>query len=106
MVEELTPVEFERLRAAGETWQLVDVREDWEVNTASVDGAIWIPMAEIPARHEELDSATPVAVLCYSGGRSGRVAEFLDAAGYGRVANIAGGIDAWAQTADLSIPRY
>jgi rhodanese-related sulfurtransferase len=103
---EITPTELNRRRQNGELWQLVDVREPWEVETASVEGANCIPMAEIPRRFTELDRATPVAVLCHSGGRSARVAAFLCENGFASVANVTGGIDAWSLQVDAGIPRY
>jgi len=106
MVEELSPRQFVDLRDAGELWQLLDVREPWEIETASVAGCITIPMADIPARRNELDEHLPLAVLCHSGVRSARVAAYLAATGYERVANIAGGIDAWSLEIDATIPRY
>lgn len=106
MIEQLTPAEFVAKRAAGELWQLLDVREDWEIETAGVSGSINIPMIEIADRRGELDPAAPVAVLCKSGGRSARVAQFLAAAGFARVANIDGGIDAWTDTVDPGLRRY
>jgi rhodanese-related sulfurtransferase len=106
MIETLTPAEYLRRSAAGELWQLVDVREPWEIEIASLAQTVNIPMGDIPSRHAELDPARPVAVLCHSGGRSARVAKYLAQQGYSRVANIEGGIDAWAQGLDSSIPRY
>ena len=106
MIEQLTPAEYVARAAAGELWQLVDVREAWEVETASVRDAIHIPLRELPSRAGELDASQPVAFLCHSGGRSARAAEFCAAQGFARVANIAGGIDAWASTVDPDLPRY
>ena len=106
MFEEMTPTEFSGLRQNGELWQLVDVREPWEVETARVAGACCIPMGEIVQRLDELSRDTPVAVLCHSGGRSARVAAFLCENGFASVANISGGIDAWSQQIDPTIPRY
>lgn len=106
MNEDLTPVDFARLRESGELWQLLDVREKWEIETASVADSIRIPMGEVPDRRHELDEYTPVAVLCHSGVRSARVAAYLAATGFSRVANITGGIDEWSQRVDSSIPRY
>lgn len=106
MVEQLTPEQFAARRAAGELWQLLDVREPWEIDTAAVDHTDAIPMAELETRYPELDAAMPVAVLCHSGGRSAMAAAFLEQRGFRRVANIAGGIDAWSLTVDPSIPRY
>ncbi|MES2936611.1 MAG: rhodanese-like domain-containing protein [Pseudomonadota bacterium] len=89
---------------------VLDVREPWELQTASVnaDGfeLVAIPMNTVPARLGELDPARPVACLCHHGARSQRVAMFLAQQGFGEVANIAGGIDAWSAERDPSVPRY
>ena len=103
---DLSPAEFLARRAAGEHWQLLDVREPWEIGLAGVDTAVCIPMGEIAARLPELDPNLPVAVLCHSGIRSARVAAALRATGFRKVANVTGGIDAWSLTVDPSIPRY
>ena len=66
MYEDISPSDFERLRDSGEFWQLVDVREAWEVEIASVAQSIHIPMAEIPIRQAELDADKPLAILCHS----------------------------------------
>jgi len=65
-----------------------------------------IPMNEIPARIAQLDPERPVACLCHHGARSQRVAMFLVQNGFTRVANIAGGIDAWSAERDEGVPRY
>ncbi|MFD1203710.1 MULTISPECIES: rhodanese-like domain-containing protein [Sporosarcina] len=78
----------------GETLNLIDVREDDEVATGMISGAIHIPLGEIPERMEELDKATPYVLICRSGGRSGRAAEFLEAQGYD-VTNMVGGMLDW-----------
>ena len=106
MIEEIAPQEFRLRCATSELWQLLDVREDWELQTAAVEGTINIPMAAIPTRLAELDAARPVAVMCHSGVRSRRVAEFLKENGFEQVANVTGGIDAWSLTVDTSVPRY
>ncbi|MDZ7767770.1 MAG: rhodanese-like domain-containing protein [Woeseia sp.] len=106
MVEELSPAGYLSLQQDGELWQLVDVRESWETEIAAIDGALHIPMSEIPARYRELDAAKPVALLCHSGARSARVAGFLAQQGFSRVANISGGIDQWSVEIDPAIPRY
>lgn len=106
MYEDISPTEFRAQSDTGQKWQLLDVREDWEIEIAAVPGSIRIPMAEIPSRQSELDASVPVAVLCHSGVRSARVAGFLMHNGFSRVVNIAGGIDAWALEVDDSLPRY
>ncbi len=106
MIEEIEPSELSCRQKAGELWQLLDVREAWEIETASIRGTIHIPMAGVPERLGELNPELQTAVLCHSGGRSRRVAEYLKACGFRRVANINGGIDLWSQTVDPSIARY
>lgn len=106
MIEELTPSEYVARVAAGELWQLVDVREPWEIETARIENTLDIPLRDLPSRLRELDPARPVAFICHSGGRSARAAEFCAASGHARVANIRGGIDAWSVTVDPTIPRY
>lgn len=90
----------------GELWQLLDVREPWEIDIASVAGTMKIPMADVPARYDELPAGTGIAVLCHSGVRSDRVASWLVSNGFESVANIVGGIDAWSRDIDSAIPRY
>ena len=89
---------------------LLDVREPAEWRTASVQPGpftlLTMSMGTVPARLQELDPDTPVACLCHHGGRSTQVAQFLVNRGFAQVANIAGGIDAWAVELDTSIPRY
>lgn len=106
MYEDLTPEEFVRRRADNELWQLLDVREPWELEIARVQSTLDIPMGEIPQRLDEIDRDRPVAVMCHGGVRSAQVAAFLTQQGLQQVANIAGGIDAWSTTVDDSIPRY
>jgi rhodanese-related sulfurtransferase len=88
---------------------LLDVREPWELQTASVVPAgftlVAIPMNEIPARLAELGESQRIACLCHHGARSQRVAAFLNQNGFDQLANVAGGIDAWSSH-DPSVPRY
>jgi rhodanese-related sulfurtransferase len=113
MISQVRPSDLsawmDSVRAQGEPFVL-DVREPWELQTASVQPAgfelVAIPMNEIPARIAELDPARPVACLCHHGARSLRVAGFLAQSGFAEVANIAGGIDAWSGELDAGVPRY
>lgn len=103
---DLTPTELSERRAIGELWCLLDVREGWELELAQVADCLHIPMREVPQRLDELDKNEAIAVLCHSGGRSARVAQFLLGNGFSKVANIKGGIDAWSCQLDASIARY
>ena len=87
---------------------LVDVREPFEYQTAKIEGAEFIPMRQIP---EQVGSPTlprekHLLIHCHHGGRSLRVTEYLRAQGYPRVTNVAGGIHAWSQRIDPSVPVY
>ena len=88
---------------------LLDVREGWEVQTASAKpedlDLLHMPMQTIPARLDELDKTRPIACLCHHGGRSMQVASFLMQHGF-EVVNVAGGIHAWSAQVDPSIPVY
>ena len=108
-VPELTPTEFcarwsedER----GTSVVLLDVREQDELAAAAVAEARHIPMREIPARLGELERTVPLVVMCHSGGRSRRVAEYLLGNGFQQVFNLRGGIDAWSTEIDPQVPRY
>ncbi len=105
-VEELSPRDFCDRRAAGEQPQLLDVREAWERDIATLPQDLWIPMAQVPARLGELDPQRPVVVYCRSGARSLQVANFLSEHGYERVANLSGGILRWSRDIDPTIPSY
>jgi rhodanese-related sulfurtransferase len=108
-VPELSPTEFAARwpsYATGEDVVLLDVREHDELAIAAVDGARHIPMREVPARIGDLDSGKPLVVMCHSGGRSRRVAEFLQGNGFTIVFNLKGGIDAWSTQIDSRVPRY
>lgn len=111
MIEQLRPAQLPQWLRSNEGDALVlDVRENAELRAASVkpDGfeLVHIPMNEIPGRLGQLDPGRAVAVLCHHGARSMRVAMFLQAQGFEKLANIAGGIEAWSQELDPSVPRY
>jgi len=85
---------------------LLDVREPWEVEKASLAGITPIPMQQIPARVGELGRDRAIVAVCHHGGRSMQVAMFLQAQGFGNLSNLAGGMDAWSREIDPQIPRY
>ncbi|WP_027816658.1 rhodanese-like domain-containing protein [Paraburkholderia bannensis] len=85
---------------------LLDVREPWEIETAKIDGIVSIPMAQIPARSEELDDEAEIVCICHHGARSAQVAMFLQSRGFTKVFNLQGGIDAWSRQVDPKVPTY
>jgi rhodanese-related sulfurtransferase len=106
MVRELSPAEFAAQRAAGSDAVLLDVREPWELEIARLADSVHLPMAELAQRLDELDPQREVVVLCRSGSRSLAVARFLEARGFRSVANLSGGILAWARELDPSLVSY
>jgi sulfur-carrier protein adenylyltransferase/sulfurtransferase len=105
-VEEIPPAELQRRQARATPPRLVDVREPWEVAIAAIPGAIHIPLNELPQRLAELDPAVETVVMCKAGSRSLRAALFLESRGFGHVANLTGGIDAWARDVDPALQSY
>lgn len=105
-MNDISVEELAQWRASEKNFVLLDVREPDEVQTAALEGALHIPMRQIPARLNEIDTGAQIVVLCHHGGRSERVAQFLAVQGFAKVYNVAGGIDAYAKRVDPTIPRY
>lgn len=82
--------------AIGADSTVLDVREDYEWNAGHIDGALHIPLDQIPARLDELDPDEDLHVICRTGGRSFRVTQWLVANGFSAV-NVSGGMDAWVE---------
>jgi adenylyltransferase/sulfurtransferase len=95
-------------RSTGEPMTLLDVREADEVETAHIEGSVWIPLGELEARMDELEAARdrPIVVHCHHGMRSAKAVRQLLANGFRRVENLDGGIEAWSLTVDPEVPRY
>ena len=116
MIDQLNPSDFAAWRdsASHDLPIVLDVREPWELETASVkpDGfmLVHIPMQSIPDRIAELKDMHgadhPIACLCHHGMRSQQVAHYLAQSGFTAVVNLQGGIAAWAQQLDSSVPQY
>jgi adenylyltransferase/sulfurtransferase len=90
----------------GEDIHLLDVREPHELEISQLEGADLIPLGQLAARLSELDSADEMVVFCKGGTRSARALELLASAGFRKVKNLKGGINAWAQEVDPSLPIY
>ena len=105
MIQDLTPKEFRDCLVNDEV-TLVDVREQWEFDICQIKGAILIPMGEITENYVNLNKNKKIALYCHSGIRSMHVADFLLSKGFQSLANLQGGIDAWAQEIDTTVERY
>lgn len=85
---------------------LLDVREPWEHQTCHIPGVQLMPMQTVPLRYQELDPDATIVCICHHGGRSMQVANFLERQGYHQTINLTGGVHAWAQLVDASMPTY
>ncbi|MBV9130148.1 MAG: molybdopterin-synthase adenylyltransferase MoeB [Verrucomicrobia bacterium] len=85
---------------------LVDVREQFEYDISRIPGSRLIPLGELPARLSELDSADEIVLHCKVGGRSAKALRILQEAGFRKLNNLQGGITAWSDEVDPSIPKY
>ena len=120
MIAQVSPTNFAAWLFAAKTENastaplVLDVREPWELQTASVSpegfALLNVPMRSVPARLAELQenygADQPIACLCHHGVRSQQVALYLAQQGFTDVVNLQGGIAAWAQLHDTSIPQY
>ena len=102
----LEPAELKRMLDAREPLVLIDVREPWEAERVQIPGSLLVPFGNLAARVAELDPAAPTIVYCHHGPRAFSAAEFLARRGFGSVAVLNGGIDAWAREADPMAARY
>ena len=105
-MNEISVAELAKKHNAGEDFLLLDVREPDELEVASIAWAKTIPMGDVPVRIDELPKNKPIAVLCHGGTRSGKVTKFLNENGYPNAVNVAGGIRAWSNEIDSSVPQY
>ncbi len=98
--------ELKRKIDAGEEFVLVDVREPYEFDIGRIPGSTLIPLGELHSRMSELDSADEIVIHCKMGARSAQAVRALKDAGFGKLYNVEGGILAWAERIDPSVPKY
>jgi molybdopterin/thiamine biosynthesis adenylyltransferase/rhodanese-related sulfurtransferase len=106
LVPSLSAVELKAKLDRGDKFVLLDVREDFERDICRIEGARFIPLGQLPSRMSELDSADEIVLQCKSGVRSARALKLLSEAGFGKLLNLEGGILAWAEQVDPSVPKY
>jgi adenylyltransferase/sulfurtransferase len=103
---DITAPELAQRLQGGNPVRLLDVREPHELEISRLPGADLIPLGQLAARLSELDSAQEMVVFCKAGTRSARALELLVSAGFRKVKNLQGGINAWAREVDPSMPIY
>jgi adenylyltransferase/sulfurtransferase len=106
-LEEITATELQNLLEKDPNLQLIDVREPFEYEIARIPGGKLIPLGEVEARSNEIDPDKMTVVHCKGGVRSAKAIESLKAAGFaGRLINLRGGIKAWSDDVDPTVPKY
>jgi adenylyltransferase/sulfurtransferase len=105
-VPEITPGEVKKMMDEKQPFDLIDVREPHEFQICRIPGSTLIPLGEVPKRMNELNSAHEIVVHCRSGQRSARAVEFLIKSGFRKIHNLKGGILAWSDQVDPSVPKY
>jgi adenylyltransferase/sulfurtransferase len=105
-VPTITAPELKAKMDRKEPFVLVDVREPYEYEICRIPGSKLIPVGELPARLSELDTADEIVLQCKTGARSARALHILQEAGFRKLANLQGGITAWADQVDPAVPKY
>ena len=103
---DIDPVEVKAKIDRGDPFVLIDVREPHEYQICRIPYAKLIPLGDLPKRVNELDSADEIVAHCKSGMRSAKAVDFLKQAGFRKVRNMKGGILAWSDKVDPSVPKY
>jgi molybdopterin/thiamine biosynthesis adenylyltransferase/rhodanese-related sulfurtransferase len=103
---DIDPVEVKSKIDRGDHFVLIDVREPHEYQICNIPQAKLIPLGDLPKRVNELDSADEIIAHCKSGMRSAKAVDFLKQAGFKKVRNMKGGILAWSDKVDPSVPKY
>ena len=85
---------------------LLDVREPWEFERCAIEGSVLIPMGQVLSQLDQLDPDRLTVVICHHGIRSRLIGMQLERAGFGKIINLAGGVDAWARDVDLDMAVY
>ncbi len=103
---DITPADLAARLANGDALTVLDVREQWEYDTANIPGSVLLPLSELARGSATLDKQAEYVALCHHGMRSEMAAGWLRQNGFTHVRNLVGGIDAYSVTVDSSLPRY
>lgn len=103
---DITALELAAQLKKNPSLQLIDVREPHEREISNLEGSKLIPLGQFASRLSELNSADEIVIICKAGTRSARALEILASAGFKKVKNLKGGLNAWARDVDPSLPIY
>jgi rhodanese-related sulfurtransferase len=103
---EIAPHEVKELLSRDSKVLFVDVREQWEYDTAHLAGSVLIPLREIPSNLQRIENSEQVVIFCHHGMRSLDAAAWLRSQGVEGARSMTGGIDRWSIEIDPAIPRY
>jgi len=103
---DITALDLAERIKKGNSLKIIDVREPHELEISSIEGAELIPLGQLASRLSELNSAEEIVLMCKAGTRSTRALEILHSAGFRKMKNLKGGINAWAEDVDPSLPIY
>jgi len=106
MIKQLSPSGLKKMIDAGEKVRLIDVREQWEFDTAKIEQAELMPLSNFFDHFDKLNPQDNLVIICHHGNRSFQVCDYLAKAGFTNLSNLDGGIDAWAQIVDPMVPIY
>jgi adenylyltransferase/sulfurtransferase len=106
LTDPIDVTEVKRKQDSGETFLLLDVREPHEFQIARIPGSTLIPLGQLPARLSELDKNAEIVAHCKMSGRSQQAVDLMKANGFTNVRNMTGGITAWSDKVDSSVPKY
>lgn len=103
---DIEPAEVKAKQDRGDQFTLIDVREPHEFQICRIAGSVLIPLGELQKHLAELDPASEIVAHCKSGARSGKAVDFLKQQGFTKVRNMKGGILAWSDKVDPTVPKY
>ena len=106
MNKEISALHAAKLRESDPGVAFLDVREHSELEICRIEGALHIPMGEIPERADSLPKDRTTVIFCHHGMRSAHVQRYLEAKGFRNLMNMAGGIHGWSLEVDPEVPRY
>ncbi len=103
---EIDAIELKARLDRGDDFKLIDVREPHEFQICRIPGSTLIPLGELPKHLHELDPSTEYVMHCKMGGRSAKAVDLMRQSGFKKVLNMTGGITAWSEKVDPTVPKY